>query len=157
LLTHARYRREEILAALDHATPERLPGNFREGVLWADDWNTDAFLITLKKSDSEFTPTTMYEDYAISPTRFHWESQSTTRVSSPTGQRYLNQNAAGTNVLLFTRERGAWEFGRGAPYLLLGTAHYVSHEGEAPIAITYDLDRPIPTDHFQVAAAVQVS
>lgn len=32
----------------------------------------------------------MYRVYAISPDLFHWESQSTTSVQSPTGQRYLN-------------------------------------------------------------------
>ena len=48
-----------------------------------------AFLITLKKSDTDFSPTTMYRDYAISTDLFHWESQSTTSVDSPTGQRYL--------------------------------------------------------------------
>ncbi|MDO5495470.1 MAG: DUF3427 domain-containing protein, partial [bacterium] len=157
LFAHARYRREEILAALDHARPSRVPGNFREGVLWAEEWNTDAFFVTLNKSESEFAPSTMYEDYAISPTLFHWESQSTTTAASPTGRRYINQQEGGSHVLLFSRDRKNWEFGTGAPYTLLGTAHYVRHEGEAPIAITYKLDHPIPTDHYQVAAAVQVS
>lgn len=157
LVTHARYTREEILAALDYATPKRLPGNFREGVLWAQEWNTDAFLVTLNKSESEFVPSTMYADYAISPTLFHWESQSSTKVSSPTGQRYLSQRDSGRSVLIFSRERKVWEYGRGGPYLLLGTAHYVSHEGEAPIAITWKLDRPMPSDHFQAASAVEAS
>jgi hypothetical protein len=44
-----------------------------------------AFLITLKRSDSEYSPTTMYRDFALSPSLFHWESQSTTSSTSPTG------------------------------------------------------------------------
>ena len=46
------------------------------------DHNVDAFFVTLKKSESDYSPTTMYRDYPISPTLFHWESQSTTSVAS---------------------------------------------------------------------------
>lgn len=153
LRSHARYTREEILAALDDASPEKLPANFREGVLWAKDWNTDAFLVTLNKSESGFSPTTMYDDYAISPTLFHWESQSGTKVESPTGQRYVTQRINGNSILLFTRDRKVWEFGKGGPYTLLGTAEYVSHQGEQPISITWRLNRAMPDALFRQAAA----
>jgi len=66
LRIHARYQREEILAALGHASLARVPSVFREGVLRSTQWDADAFLITLKKSDTDFSPTTMYRDYAIS-------------------------------------------------------------------------------------------
>ncbi len=82
----------------------------------------------------------MYRDYPISPTLFHWESQSTTTVQSPTGQRYLNGTS---NVLLFVREHHLDDFGT-APYLFLGPSHYVSHEGERPIAITCDWSKRCP-------------
>lgn len=90
LRVHARYQREEILAALDYATLQRRPSTFQSGVLYASGWNADAFLITLTKSDAEYSPTTLYRDYPISPDLFHWESQSTTSEASDTGQRYLN-------------------------------------------------------------------
>lgn len=60
----------------------------------------DAFFVTLSKSEAEYSPSTMYRDYPISPTLFHWESQSTTSVASPTGRRYLT---GGSTVLLFVR------------------------------------------------------
>jgi len=41
------------------------------------------FFVTLDKSEREYSPTTLYKDYAISPTQFHWESQSTTTQLSP--------------------------------------------------------------------------
>ena len=151
LRSHARYTREELLAALDHASLDRLPGNFREGVLWARDLETDAFLITLNKDASVFSPTTMYRDYALSSTLFHWESQSQTRLASPTGQRYVNQRALGHHVLLFTRASGTWAFGKGAPYLLLGDADHVSHQGEQPIEIVWQLRRPMPESDFAAA------
>ncbi|HCB03024.1 MAG TPA: DUF3427 domain-containing protein [Nocardioides sp.] len=151
LQVHGRYRREEVLAALGDASLAKPPINFREGVLWVPDINTDAFFIQLKKSEAAFSPTTMYRDYPISPTLFHWESQSRTTFSSPTGQRYLNGTS---NVLLFVRETAVDEYGTGAPYLFLGPASCVTHEGERPIAITWELDTPMPIDFFTAAKVV---
>jgi superfamily II DNA or RNA helicase/HKD family nuclease len=153
LRTHGRYSREEIVAALDYARLTRLPNSFREGVLWAEEWESDAFLITLNKSETDYSPTTMYQDYAISPSLFHWETQSRTSASSPTGQRYLNHARQGTNILLFSREHKVYELGT-APYLCLGTGQYVSHTGDRPIAITWRLDRPMPTETFTAATVV---
>ena len=150
LLVHARYQREEILAALDYCDLSRRPNSFREGVLYAADRNVDAFFITLKKSEADYSPTTMYADYPISPTLFHWESQSVTTVASRTGQRYLNGTST---VLLFVREEQKDEFGT-SPYLFLGPATYVSHTGERPIAITWKLQHAMPIDFFNSATLV---
>ena len=100
--------------------------------------------MTLKKSEADYSPTTMYQDYPISPTLFHWESQSTTSVASRTGQRYLTGSST---VLLFVREHKQDEFGT-APYLFLGPATYADHKGERPIAITWRLTHPMPADFF---------
>ncbi|WP_239456548.1 DUF3427 domain-containing protein [Nocardioides solisilvae] len=147
LHVHARYQREEILAALDFP---RLPNSFREGVLYLPDLNVDAFFITLKKSEADYSPTTMYADYPISRDLFHWESQSTTSVKSKTGQRYLSGSST---VLLFARQEPKDEFGT-APYLFLGPATYVSHTGDRPIAITWRLKTPMPMDFYNHASAV---
>ena len=144
LSVHARYQREEILAALDFP---RNPNSFREGVWYSADLNVDAFFVTLKKSESDYSPTTMYQDYPISPTLFHWESQSTTSVSSPTGLRYLNGTST---VLLFARATQKDEFGT-SPYLFLGPATYGSHTGDRPIAITWKLQHALPSDFFNAA------
>ena len=62
---------------LDYVAIEgRKPNSFREGVLFSPGANADAFLVTLHKSEADYSPTTMYQDYAISPELFHWESQS---------------------------------------------------------------------------------
>jgi superfamily II DNA or RNA helicase/HKD family nuclease len=147
LRIHGRYQREEILTALDYASLERKPTSMMQGVAYAASFNTDILFVTLKKSEADYSPTTMYRDYPISPTLFHWESQSTTAVRSPTGQRYVNGTS---NVLLFVREHHQDEFGT-APYLFLGPARHVSHEGERPIAITWQLERPMPADFFASA------
>ena len=59
-----------------------MPNSMREGVWYSSDLNIDCFLVTLKKSEADYSPSTMYADYPISPTLFHWESQSTTSVES---------------------------------------------------------------------------
>ncbi len=123
------------------------PDSFREGVVYVPELNVDAFFVTLKKSEADYSPTTMYRD-PISPTLFHWESQSTTTVASPTGQRYVNGTST---VLLLVREQAKDDFGT-APYLFLGPATHVEHAGERPIAITWRLDNPMPSDFFQMAS-----
>jgi len=155
LRVHARYTREEIAAALDYSTPtSRRPTSIMQGVFYSEAAASDAFLVTLQKSEAEYSPTTMYQDYAISRELFHWESQSGTTVASPTGQRYLNHRANGSHVLLFTRPKTATEFGSGAPYLFLGEASYVEHRGERPIAITWRLTAPMPAADFAAASVV---
>ena len=102
------------------------------------------------KSEADYSPTTMYADYPISPKLFHWESQSTTSVASKTGQRYFSGSS---NVLLFVRHRQADEFGT-APYLFLGPARYVTHKRDRPIAITWELLHAMPAEFFNAAAAI---
>ncbi len=114
--------------------------------------NVDAFLVTLKKSESAYSPTTMYRDYPISPTLFHWESQSTTSEHSPTGQRYLTGTS---QVLLFVREQQRDELGT-SPYLFLGPVHYASHQGSRPIALTWRLDHAMPAEVFHAASVAAV-
>ncbi|GHE76621.1 helicase [Amycolatopsis deserti] len=151
LASHSRYRREEILAALGYATLQRVPGNHVSGVAWCEDTRTDALLINLRKSEKDFSPTTMYRDYAISPELFHWESQNATSLDSPTGRRYLAHRAQGSHVVLFVRETKTDDLG-AAPFVCLGPASYVEHRGERPIAITWRLHRPMPADAFSVAS-----
>jgi len=148
LRTHALYQREEILSALDYANLTRRPSTFQAGVVWSDGLRTDAFLVTLRKSEADFSPTTMYRDYPVSRSLFHWESQVGTSVASPTGQRYLT---GASTVLLFTRGEKRNELGT-APYLFLGPARYVQHRGERPIAITWRLEAPMPVDFFTSAS-----
>lgn len=155
LLTHATYRREEVLAALQYGSLElRKNVQHREGVAWCPASATDAFFVTLNKDDRKHSATTMYKDYAISPELFHWESQNATSPTSPTGRRYLDRRAHGSHVVLFTRNTAEDETGLTVPYTCLGQVDYVQHIGEKPIAITWKLHRPMPADVFAAAAAV---
>jgi superfamily II DNA or RNA helicase/HKD family nuclease len=148
LQVHGRYQREEILAALDYASLNRKPNSFREGVLYVPELDVDAFFVTLRKSEADYSPTTLYRDYPISPTLFHWESQSTTSLASATGQRYLHGSST---KLLFVRQHKSDEFGT-SPYLFAGPCEYVRHSDERPIAITWRLEHELPNDFFTAAS-----
>ncbi len=120
---HGHYQREEILAAVDYASLTRKPTSVMQGVAYVESSNVDLLFVTLRKSEADFSPTTMYRDYPINATTFHWESQSTTSLSSRTGQRYINNQST---VLLFVREQQKNEFGT-SPYLNLGRVRHASH------------------------------
>jgi len=119
----------------------------RQGVLYLPEKKTDVFLITLNKSDRDYSPTTMYEDYAISAQYFHWQSQSTTSEASETGQRYIHHAARGNHILLFVREFKRDALG-AAPYTFLGEADYVSHTGSRPMNIVWKLRNAIPAKYL---------
>ena len=107
--------------------------------------NVDFFFITLNKAARDYSPTTMYEDYSINEYLFHWQSQSKTSESSPTGQRYINHRKNNHKIILFVREdKRDKQTRQTGVYTCLGTASYVSHEGSRPMSIIWRLDRPIP-------------
>lgn len=145
------YSRDQIFAGLGHWTPYQSNGaGKREGVLFIRQKNLDVFFITLKKSEKHFSPSTMYDDYAISERLFHWQSQSTTSESSNTGQRYIHHEKMGTKILLFVREFNKIN-NVSQPYVCLGTASYVSHDGSRPMSIVWQLHSDIPAWFMRIA------
>ncbi|QRO86615.1 DUF3427 domain-containing protein [Kytococcus sedentarius] len=152
--SHATYTRAEILAALGLIPDAAGRTVHQSGVAYSQQWEVDALLTTLVKSDATFSPTTMYRDYALSPTRFHWESQSATSPGSPTGQRYIHHERRGSTILMFVRQNQKTEWGAAEPFVLLGTARFVETEGAKPMQVVWDLDRPMPTEVYQHARAV---
>jgi superfamily II DNA or RNA helicase/HKD family nuclease len=152
LRTHARYSREEVLAALDWASLSRKPSSFVAGVVWSEPAATDAFFVTLQKTEQSFSPTTMYRDYALSPELFHWESQNATSVDSPVGRRYLTHREGGSHVLLLARPTKVNDWGGPQSFTCLGPAQYVEHSGDRPIAITWRLRHALPADVYRQAS-----
>ena len=138
---HCTYTRDQLLVALDFLKPATV----REGVKWLPDKNLDVLFVTLNKADKDYSPTTMYKDYSINESLFHWQSQSTTAENSATGQRYIHHREKGNRMLLFVREfKTDSRFGGAAAYTYLGTVNYVKHDGSRPMNITWKLDCPIP-------------
>jgi hypothetical protein len=154
LTLHGLYTRDELLAALGHWTRAEQK-EMREGVLHLPNIKADLFLFTLNKTEKQFSPTTMYQDYAINEHLFHWQSQSTTSADSPTGRRYIDHEARGSTILLFGREdKKTNEV--SAPFSFLGPARYVGHTGSRPLSITWRLDYPLPAKLFRRMARLAV-
>jgi len=141
---HCTYTRDQLLVALDFMNPNSV----REGVKWLPEKQVDVLFVTLNKSDKDYSPTTMYNDYSINEELFHWQSQSTTTDTGSVGQRYINHRKRGSRVLLFIREYKSDMVG-AAPYTFLGTVNYVKHNGSRPMNITWRLDRPIPAKYLK--------
>ena len=141
---HCQYNTNQIMAAFGYFT-ETVSPEFREGVKYFDDKLTDIFLINLNKSEKDFSPSTMYEDYAINAHLFHWESQSQDREASTKIQRYIHHKETDNHISLFVREYkriGTYT----APYTFLGDADYVSHENEKPVSFVWRLHAAIPAE-----------
>ena len=149
---HARYSRQEIVAALGMKKGPK-PLVTQGGILWAQEANSDVFFVDLHKAERDYSPTTMYRDYAINRQLFHWESQSRQTPRQPTVQRYIAHRERGSRILLFVRERKTFELGTQA-FLFLGPVDYVDHRGERPVAFTWRLPVPMPEALFEVARSV---
>ena len=148
---HCTYTRDQILVALGFMTPTSM----QEGVKYLENIKTDVLLITLNKSDKDYSPTTMYNDYSINETLFHWQSQGKTSPLTDAGKRYINHKQMGNNIMLFVRENKDDEIGR-APYTFLGLADFVSSEGSKPMNVVWKLRKPIPAKYLKKTSQMAV-
>lgn len=149
LTVHSSYSLEQIFAALGYYNEYNKPA-FQAGVKYFKDKKLDIFLSTLNKSEKEFSPSTLYEDYAINEKLFHWQSQSTVGQDSPTAQRYINHRKLRNKIAMFVRENRR-EKGYTSPYIFLGTCEYVSHSGEKPVSFIWELKHEMPPALVPVA------
>ena len=150
---HCTYSRDQLLVALDFMKPATV----REGVKWLPEKKLDVLFVTLNKSDKDYSPTTMYKDYSINKTLFHWQSQSTTSDSSKTGQRYIHHRAQGSRILLCVRDAKKDAWGGTASYSVLGFVDYVQHTGSNPMNITWKLADEIPAKYIKKTNKLIVS
>ncbi|MCE6988611.1 DUF3427 domain-containing protein [Dyadobacter sp. CY323] len=140
---HSRYSREQILAAFGESTFERKSSN-REGVVNLEAKNAELLLITLEKTEANYSPTTLYNDYAVSEKIFHWQSQNTARPETGKGLSYVKQKQTGKSILLFVREKNNDEFNNTVAYVFLGLAYYIDHYGAKPMSINWALRESAP-------------
>lgn len=155
LLLHARYAREQILVAFGATTFERQTPA-REGVLVLKEDNIELLFVTLDKSEQQFSPTTMYHDYAINEELFHWQSQNSARPDRGRGLDYIRHKRTGKRLFLFVRERAKDEYGRTMGFVNYGEVEYVSHTGSQPMNINWKLKTPMPNFMWQQAAKLAV-
>jgi superfamily II DNA or RNA helicase len=143
LKVHSRYNRSEILVATGLHQFDKASSN-REGVAANKELNMESLFVTLKKSEKEYSPSTLYDDYAINEYLFHWQSQNATAPESPKGLSYINHNTQDKKILLFVREQNDDEYGFTMPYVFLGEANYIKSSGSKPMNIEWQLHEPMP-------------
>ncbi len=139
LEVHCTYTQTQILAGLEYYN-EDFYGPMLEGVKYFKDKDLDIFFITLNKSDKDFSEATLYEDYAINETLFHWQTQNKDSQDSKNVKRYIKSNG---RVSLFVREYRK-ENGKYSPYMYLGECDYISHNGNKPVSFIWKLKNSIP-------------
>ncbi|WP_054112923.1 DUF3427 domain-containing protein [Marinagarivorans algicola] len=155
LRLHARYAREQILVGFGATTFERQPPA-REGLFAIKDQNIELLFVTLDKNEKQFSPTTMYHDYAINEDLFHWQSQNSSRPDQGRGKDYIMHRNIGKRLFLFVREQTKDEYGRTMGFVNYGEVEYISHTGSQPMSITWKLRAPMPTFMWQQAAKLAV-
>ena len=143
LKVHSRYTREQILAASGASSFDK-KSTAREGVLVLKALNVELLFVTLKKSVKQFSPTTMYHDYAINESLFHWQSQNSARPEYGRGLGYIEHEKEGRKLILFVREQAKDENGRTMGFVNFGLVKYVKHSGSQPMNITWRLEKPMP-------------
>ncbi len=143
LRIHARYTRDQILAAFRLSTIDKKSSS-REGVAENKELNTELLFVNLQKSEEDFSPTTMYDDYAINESLFHWQSQNNTADTSPKGISYITQEQKEKKIALFVREAKNDMYKNTQGYVFLGLVNFKDYYGSKPMSITWKLEEPIP-------------
>jgi len=113
-------------------------------------------LVTLEKSEEDYSPTTLYNDYAISETLFHWQSQNSAKPEEGRGRSYINHQKNKRMILLFIREKNNDEFGNTMGYVFLGISNYKEHSGSKPMNIKWELNEPMPPYLWKDSAKMAV-
>ena len=150
LQIHGRYTRDQIFSGLGfHTLNKKFPN--REGSAILVDENIEVLFITLNKKEENYSPTTFYHDYALTPTEFHWQSQNSAGPHTAKGQNYINQIRIGRKILLFIREEDKNQWGRTMGYVFAGHATYISHTGSRPMDVIWKLHTPLPAFLYQQA------
>lgn len=148
---HCKYSRDEILGAFGDIRNGKLYKP-REGVYFNKATNCNILFVTLNKSEKEYSPSTMYKDYAISEELFHWQTQSNTRPSTKKGQRHIEHQEKNITPLLFIRNTKKDERGETEPYFFVGPAKIKKWEGSQPMDVIWKVEEPLPADIYKASS-----
>ena len=155
LKIYGRYVRDQILSAFGFYSFEKKPSS-REGVQNLKDKNTELLFVTLNKSEKDFSPTTLYNDFALSDTIFHWQSQNSTAPNTSKGESYINHCSLGKKILLFVREANDDQFNNTMGFVFLGEANFLDYEGAKPMNIKWELTEPMPSYIWKDSAKMAI-
>jgi superfamily II DNA or RNA helicase/HKD family nuclease len=141
LCLHGRYTRAEILAAVGKHQDGHRAHN-REGVLRLAEEKTELMFVTLDKTEG-FHDRIAYRDYAISPRRFHWQTQNAAGPTTKAGLQYLESPGNDWQFFLFVRQNA------DSAYHALGAVTPLSIRGDRPMSIVWELQQDMPVALFQ--------
>jgi hypothetical protein len=115
-------------------------GSWNSGIVVIPDAKAMVLLVTMDKTSMSVGD--HYADEFVSPTRFVWQTQTSTRRNSARG-RIISGEEPGWTVHLFVRKSKLRD-GRAAPFRYAGPVQFAGWEGEAPITVQLDLMEPLP-------------
>ncbi len=140
------YQRDQI-APLFGATFNT--GAWNAGIVVLQGVRAMILLVTMDKGSMSVG--SHYADQFVSPTRFVWQTQTSTRRDDLRG-RIISGAEAGWTVHLFLRKSKLRD-GRAAPFRYAGPVSFAGWEGDAPMTVQWDMTEPVPR-HLQALYGV---
>lgn len=131
------YQREQIAPYFAAAFNT---GSWNAGIVVLKEARAMILLVTMDKGSMSVG--SHYADQFASPTRFVWQTQTSTRRDDMRG-RIISSAEPGWSVHLFLRKSKLRD-GRAAPFRYAGPVSFAGWEGEAPITVQWDLEEPVP-------------
>ncbi len=133
LARYAQYTRPEIIR---HFGTQYDPARHNAGILWFEQRG----VIITKLDTSGAKETHRYRNQFVSERCFSWTSQNKMTQANEAGRRVLEHEGRGSTLYLFVQGRSH------EPAFYMGEARVVGAEGDAPMTVTLELDRPVPLD-----------
>jgi len=125
-------------------------GSWNAGIVVLKEARAMILLVTMDKGSMSVG--SHYADQFASPTRFVWQTQTSTRRDDMRG-RIISGEEPGWSVHLFMRKSKLRD-GRAAPFRYAGPVRFAGWEGDAPITVQWDLEAPVP-DQLNALYGVQ--
>ena len=143
LSLHGKYSRRQILAATGYNNCGRRRSH-REGILVLNDSRMELLFVTLDKTNG-FSEATRYQDYAVSPELFVWQTQNRANPGNASGRRYIESRESGWHFFLFVRETNE------DPFVALGEVRLDRWDcpGNGPIEVRWRLCQPLSAGLFR--------
>lgn len=159
LKLHGIYTKAQIQVAIGTSTLER-KSPAREGAERNKSLNVEAMFVDIIKNREEGS-TTDYDDKALSPYLFQWDTQNSVNPESNVGQAYINQTQT---MLLFVREQKTFaeDKTRTMGYVYLGRVtlndwEYKNLGSRMQMQIVWNMIEPIPGSVMHFARMKEIA
>ena len=159
LMLHGVYTKAQIQVAIGTSTLTRR-SSAREGVERNRRLNVEAMFVDIIKNREEGS-TTDYDDKALTPHLFQWDTQNRVRPDSNEGQAYINQTQT---MLLFVREQKNFveDKSRTMGYVYLGRVtlsdwEYKNLGSRWQMQIRWNMIEPIPGSVMHYARIKEIA